>query len=173
MMSWCSINATKGHQGFTTLPFAERFWSKVDKRGPNECWPWLACRNGKDGYGQFILKGRGPGRLGFAHRIAWELHHGRSFPEGKQACHSCDNRWCVNPTHIWPGTGSENMRDAYQKGRLKLQRRTKLLPDDVRLIRKLREQGTTQVELAKRYGVHTNTIRRVEFGQTWKDVSCR
>ena len=28
----------------------ERFWEKVDRRGPDECWPWTAY---SDRYGYF------------------------------------------------------------------------------------------------------------------------
>ena len=32
-----------------------RFWSKVDNRGPDDCWFWMAgC--GDSGYGQFCIK---------------------------------------------------------------------------------------------------------------------
>ncbi|HYE94275.1 MAG TPA: HNH endonuclease signature motif containing protein [Terriglobales bacterium] len=96
-------------------PFEEYFWSKVDRRGSDECWPWLACRHNPQGYGLI----RRDKRQYRAHRVAWELHHGTPFPEGKDACHSCDNPWCVNPAHIWPGTARDNIRDAVAKGRVR------------------------------------------------------
>lgn len=92
---------------------AERFWEKVDKSsGDNGCWTWTASGDGR--YGTFYLNGKKVK----AHRVSWEMSNGRSFPEGKDACHTCDNPACVNPAHIWPGTKSENAMDAVRKGRV-------------------------------------------------------
>lgn len=90
----------------------ERFWSKVDRRGPDECWPWKGSRN-PDGYGSFSYQGR----QARAHRMAWMLANGAVPEAGKLICHSCDNPPCCNPAHLWPGTPSDNMKDCYAKGR--------------------------------------------------------
>lgn len=34
----------------------DRFWSKVNKRGQDECWEWLAYKD-SNGYGQFWHEG--------------------------------------------------------------------------------------------------------------------
>lgn len=94
------------------LSMAERFWTKVDRRGPDECWPWQGSTDGR--YGEFWADGRKTK----AHRVAWELANGRPFPEGLHACHTCDNPPCVNPEHIFPATHQENLQDAERKGRL-------------------------------------------------------
>jgi hypothetical protein len=91
-----------------------RFWAKVDRRGPDECWLW------QGGLGS---TGTGYGRVNIARRsrpatqIAWEIENGLPFPPGMNACHSCDNSRCVNPAHIWPGSQADNVHDAMQKGR--------------------------------------------------------
>lgn len=90
-----------------------KFWDRVDKRGPDECWPWTgAMSSTNNAYGRFWCDGR----MRPATQVSWEIANGAPFPEGKFACHSCDNPPCVNPAHIWPGTNSENLRDAVEKG---------------------------------------------------------
>lgn len=90
-----------------------RFWPKVDIQDDNSCWSWRGSHDQR-GYGQFWDKGR---RIK-AHRMAWQLFNGQPFPEGKEACHTCDNPNCVNPRHIWPGTHRENIKDAVDKKRV-------------------------------------------------------
>lgn len=80
---------------------AERFWSKVDQRGPEECWPWLAARRGR--YGFFNVP---PTTIG-AHRYAYQAAHG-PVPEGLVVDHMCRNSICVNPNHLQAVTVSEN-----------------------------------------------------------------
>jgi hypothetical protein len=92
---------------------SERFWAKVDRRGPDECWPWLASTN-RYGYGRLWVDTRQRP----APQVAWEIEHDAPFPVGMMACHTCDNPPCVNPAHIWPGTMRDNIQDALRKGRM-------------------------------------------------------
>lgn len=73
---------------------AERFWAKVDKRGPNDCWLWTASAR-PDGYGQFSCNGR-PGP---AHAMSYRLECGE-VPFRAYVRHSCENKLCVNPAHL-------------------------------------------------------------------------
>ena len=36
----------------------ERFWSKVDKRDPNDCWEWQAFIHPVSGYGTISVNGK-------------------------------------------------------------------------------------------------------------------
>jgi hypothetical protein len=81
---------------------AERFWSKVDKQGPDGCWLWLIGKS-TAGYGVFRL----PDRQVLAHRFAYELLVG-PIPDGMTLDHLCRVRHCVNPTHLEPATRGEN-----------------------------------------------------------------
>jgi hypothetical protein len=107
-----STNTMRGRKGFVRTPARERFWSKVNKQEGDGCWLWTGSVSSR--YGVFWWEGR----RHRAHRVAWEMTHGRRFPAGMDACHTCDNPLCVRPDHIFPGTKSDNARDAYMKGRL-------------------------------------------------------
>jgi hypothetical protein len=91
----------------------EAFWSKVDVRGPGECWEWKGYRD-KRGYGRFGINRR----VVLAHRFALELSEGLPLEAGECSCHHCDNPPCCNPAHLFRGTHAENMHDCKAKGRM-------------------------------------------------------
>jgi len=94
----------------------ERFWSKVSKT--SECWEWTA-QIMSNGYGRFYYQGRQQA----AHRVSYLLATG-TYPGEFQVCHTCDNRKCVRPEHLWLGTRSDNMKDCFNKGRAVIPRPT-------------------------------------------------
>ncbi|HEY1309296.1 MAG TPA: HNH endonuclease signature motif containing protein [Vicinamibacterales bacterium] len=92
----------------------ERFWAKVDRREPEECWLRSGAAHGQMGYAAFKPTGwRVP--MG-AHRYSWLLHFGE-IPAGSYVLHICHNPRCVNPGHLYLGTHAENMRDMVVSGR--------------------------------------------------------
>lgn len=93
-----------------------RFWRLVDTSGgPESCWPWRGAKSkkGSDRYGSF----RTSVGMVQAHRFA--LHaSGVDVSGAPEVLHGCDTPLCCNPKHLRPGTKSDNMRDARDKGRL-------------------------------------------------------
>jgi len=148
-----------------------RFWSYVERRGPDECWPW---KGGffSTGYGQF----RAGVRKVRAHRTALQLERGELAP-GMIACHRCDNKPCCNPPHLFAGTHADNAHDRDAKGRARLGRRislpgalnpsAKLTEPDVRQIRMLAGQGLFQREIATRFGISQSQVGNIVRGASW------
>lgn len=95
-------------------------FKKAFQAGPTDsCWEWRGEMM-TAGYGDFSYgnkKGPHHYRDG-AHRFSWMLHNDREVPAGMYVCHTCDNKKCVNPGHLWLGSQVENMQDAKRKGRL-------------------------------------------------------
>jgi hypothetical protein len=88
-----------------------RWWAKVDRRGPDECWPWVAS-SWRGGYGQFKIGGHPIG----AHRVSFLIHVG-PIPDGLDVLHHCDHSWCVNPRCLYLGTDIENAYDRTSRRR--------------------------------------------------------
>lgn len=125
------------------------------------CWMWLrSFHNG--GYGQQWF-GVGPDRrLFLVHRLSYEAFKG-PIPAGMLIQHSCDNRWCCNPEHLSLGTDATNARDALLKGRT----HRKLVPDDVREIRRRTAAGESVRALSREYGVSQFMIARIRDRKSW------
>ncbi len=91
-----------------------RFWSKVDQKGVNECWPWLGTVALTDNRGNFSFR-KGFKRTLKAPRIVYALHFGVDpFPQ--QVLHNCNNANCVNPHHLYLGDAKDNSVDSDEAG---------------------------------------------------------
>src|SRR5438445_13527509 len=91
--------------------FKVRFWSRVATSDFDSCWNWLGRRS-QYGYGQ--VKYHSDSFQ--AHRMAYKLVNG-AIPNKINVLHTCDNRACVNPKHLYLGTQIDNMRDCRIHGR--------------------------------------------------------
>lgn len=80
-------------------------------KNKNGCWEWTLSR--AQGYGKFMNKQR---KRVMAHRESYKAFIGE-IPKGLLVCHSCDNRLCINPDHLFLGTYKDNMDDMVKKGR--------------------------------------------------------
>src|SRR6266571_2972703 len=96
--------------GRPRVPLSIRFWSRVERGDPDECWTWTGTRN-YDGYGR--ISPGGGNRAGvhaiMAHRYAYEALVG-PIPAGLTIDHLCRQVDCVNPKHMEPVTIQENIR---------------------------------------------------------------
>lgn len=152
-----------------TKPLDQRFWERVDKRGPDECWPWLSGTNAL-GYGG-ISTGKRPAASLLAHRVSWMLHQGQ-IPDGLDVLHSCDNPPCVNPAHLWLGTRADNNIDRHLKGRDAVlpgekNGRAKLTSAQVLEVRAARGK---QADIGRRYGIIQSTVCAIKARRLWKHL---
>lgn len=134
------------------------------------CWLWTGKPSSR-GYGKMNL-----GKVNaFAHRISYALHHGEE-PGKFMVCHTCDNRICVNPHHLFLGTAAENNEDMTQKGRRRHgvaygadAPQAKLTADQVIEIRASyshKRIGDGRA-VARRYGISPSQAGRILRRETW------
>lgn len=113
------------------IPLAERLWPKVEKRGPDDCWPWTGSL-GERGYGQInrpydAERHNGEKRIFYTHRVAYELAVGTIPPDDPEngirwtvdhTCHdpatcagghTCRHRACCNPAHLKLALNRDNI----------------------------------------------------------------
>lgn len=145
---------------------ADQFWAKCVRQG--ECLVWTGAVTPK-GYGEVFWNGR----TVRAHRVAWELSRS-PVPEGLWVLHTCDNRLCCNPLHLFLGDNLANNRDKAAKGRHiygEAHKLAKLTEGDVVIIKRALADGSVpRKELADRFGVTTGVIDHIKAGTTWKHV---
>ena len=127
---WCSAHYKRWYRhgdpqaGGTSRRFTEVCSAPVEIRlrhmlsvdAKSNCWVWHGEVN-SNGYGRL----RHHGKRWLAHRLAFTVWN-TPIPIGLQVNHTCDNRLCLNPQHLWLGTQSENIKDAILKGRVKTPR---------------------------------------------------
>ncbi len=94
----------------------ERFNQKVEPEPNTGCWLWSGATHW-NGYGNFRVYGRDSEGLLTAHRAAWVFENGQ-IPEGALVLHKCHVRRCVNPSHLYLGTNSDNQLDRVKAGRM-------------------------------------------------------
>ncbi len=122
----CQLTAARlNGAGRPRTPAVDRFWKRVDKRGPDECWPWAGSRR-RLGHGILDVFRDGTLRHVNAHRFSWELVNG-AVPTGLHVLHRCDYPPCVNPAHLFLGTAAENQYDKRDKGRARNQNSGRLV----------------------------------------------
>ena len=149
---------------------SEQFEARVEPDLNSGCWLWSRGQT-TDGYGTFQMERR----TVLAHRASWAIYRGK-LPAGQMVCHRCDTPACVNPSHLFLGSQTENMADMKAKGRADRQfgarnGRAILSDDQAREILDLKGLGFGQRPIARSYGVSDSTvsriIRRESFPHVW------
>jgi len=167
-------NPTVGARHYPTLTEEEaaRFWSHVDRKTSEECWPWTGATFWY-GHGAFKLTRPDFKRVLRAHRIAYVLSNGY-VSTNKLVRHTCDNPPCCNPAHLIDGTQVQNTAD--RKERMRCNHAYGeghgnhfLSAAQVEEIRTKLKAGALQAALAAEYQVHPTTISSIKTRKTWGD----
>jgi hypothetical protein len=155
----------------------EVLWSKVDKKGEDDCWNWKGYKNAQ-GYGRTWINDCGY----YAHRVIFDLANPNTITlsapkdtdETGFLLHTCDNPSCCNPKHLFVGTHADNMADKVAKGRSPdfsggKGPRCKLSMAQAREIRQLRKEGVSARDLAKRYEISLPSIKTLLRGNSYRE----
>lgn len=165
-------------RGPERIPTQERFWSYVEIKGDEECWEWKGHINKQTGYGKFTPHRLEPIQASTSHRWAYLFTTGESLSESDLVCHTCDNRKCCNPKHLFLGTAKSNTADMIRKGRMwhppkprgHDAHNSKLSPEQVQQIRELCSAGLrNKCKVARMFGVGRSTIGRIVRGEVYAD----
>lgn len=133
------------------------------KTGPEDCWEWQASTT--SGYGQTFLDGD----VVLAHRAVYEIEV--EDPGDGYVLHECDNKLCVNPSHLYLGDQQDNMNDAVERGQMPSGENAgpaKLTKEEVEQIRwKVENTDLTQAQIAEQYDVTQPTVSAISNEKTW------
>lgn len=138
-----------------------KFWKRIDRGSPNECWEWNGSCNHEFGYG--IINWCGTTTV--SHRVAAMLW-GMDI-DGLCVCHKCDNPKCCNPHHLFVGTKADNNADMAVKGR---GGRNKLTTAQVKELRYLWDNGMKGPKLAKKFNLNITTVYAIIKRKTYRYV---
>lgn len=143
-----------------------RFWSKVDIRGLNDCWEYKSTLS-KDGYGRHTIQKNLKKKTYRSHRYA--LMQCNINIKDKLVCHKCDNSSCCNPLHLFVGSALDNMQDKVRKGRQAKGENlsNKFTEKDIIYIRSC---NLTAKDLAIKYSTTADYIYDIRNYKTWKHI---
>lgn len=140
----------------------------------NGCWEW----NGpvaKHGYA-LTKDYENRGKNIPVHRLSYRIHKG-NIPVGLLVCHTCDNRKCINPDHLWVGTHQDNSNDCKSKKRAKSGgvygvkcTKAKLNDEKVKEIKKMLKNGISNKDIAEIFGISRPVISEIKHNKLWKHV---
>lgn len=171
---WIAEHKFKGGDRRQFQPIEDRLLQQIAIDPITSCWIWYGDKFAQ-GYGRISIRGAQKK----THRVAYEVWAG-PIPNGMGILHSCDNRACINPGHLRPGTDKDNTTDRYDRGRSPVgsahhfskdkygrpgesSPTAKLTNRAVALIR----EGMPLAEASAKYGISQATYYKARSGFSW------
>ncbi len=148
---------------------------RIGQRGPiplawhrdGECM--ICTSHSRDSGGYPLMKRRG--RFMAVCRHILFRRYGEQ-PSDVVSRHTCDNKTCINPDHIIPGTTKDNLNDRDERGLVAHGERvgnSKLKEHQVREIRRLTQDEKLLPKIvAPMFGVSVSLVKMIRRGEIWK-----
>jgi len=137
-----------------------------------QCLEWQGAIN-PWGYGSLMMNGR----KRTASKVAWEMTRG-PVPRGLLVCHTCDNRRCFEPTHLFLGTPADNSRDMAAKGRSisfgspgRVNPSLRFTDEQVRQMRRMHADGLSYHAIGRHFDAFPMVVYRIVNRQRRKQVT--
>lgn len=130
------------------------------------CWLWLGYVKRTPSPNYMLPWAGYKGKPQSAARVSWLRYKGE-IPEGMHVLHTCHNCYCVNPNHLYLGTHQDNMLDMIQTKRGA--GGSGSLAPHIENMKRMRENGLNNVEIAKALGCHHKSVSRILNGGHFRD----
>ena len=164
---WCK----SGEDPNSTEHILARIFNRIIINPDTNCWNWQGTVN-LQGYATMGINRK----TRLVHRVLYQLL-GNTIPSKMLLCHHCDNPKCVNPNHLFVGTQSDNMKDSFNKGRIKppiislygeKNGMCKLTQDQVLEIRSLSSRGLSYSVIASKFHISPSHAGHIITGSRWQ-----
>lgn len=131
--------------------------SRTERNASTGCLEWTKGLHSGYAYARFGKHTKN------VSRAVWEHHYGK-IPEGCFICHKCDNRKCVEISHLFVGSPNDNIQDMIAKGRNNMRGKPKTSVIKQQEVKTLFVQRLDIAEICARTGVSRSTVYRILSG---------
>lgn len=139
------------------MDFTEWLAARTVRDEETNCLEWTKGLHSGYAYARFGRKSRN------VSRAVWEHHYGE-IPEGCFICHKCDNRKCVEISHLFVGSPNDNIQDMIAKGRQNMRGKPKTSDRQQELVKGLFIAECTIPEIIEYTGLSRSTVYRILAG---------
>lgn len=144
------------------MSLEDRVFTKVVIDNETGCWNYTGTIH-TNGYGVISIKNK----YFYVHRIAFTLKIG-FLPVEEKVCHTCDNKICINPEHLYKGSQQDNINDREKQKRVRVK-----LPRENKRFKLLSIEEKEEVRHSYRLGQKPKDIAihfEIEESKIWEAI---